>query len=79
MTSEQQRRAGSLTADDRAQDEPHTDQPGCSTCGTCMGHDGCADKQNPLGVRDCADCGACASCIARCADERRKVPGASPA
>lgn len=43
--------------------------PGCSSCGTCINHDGCADEQNPLADGDCPECGACAACIDLCATE----------
>lgn len=49
--------------------------PGCSSCGACMQHDGCADVDNPLDLKrgDCAECGACADCIARCAEDRKEL------
>lgn len=45
---------------------PRTVDPGCDACGTCIGHDGCADSQHPLQPGDCEDCGACAGCITDC-------------
>lgn len=45
--------------------------PGCSSCGTCMEHDGCAFAGGePLAPGDCENCGACADCIADCSAQR---------
>jgi hypothetical protein len=46
----------------------HGNDPGCSRCGTCIEHDSCADKDNPIDLDrgDCPECGACGDCIAYC-------------
>lgn len=52
--------------------------PGCSDCGACMEHDGCADSQNPLQDGDCEECGACRDCIELCARMRANHPPDPP-
>lgn len=55
-----------------AKHAPRSVDPGCYGCGTCMCHDGCEDDQNPLQPGDCAQCGACRTCIEDCAKDRAR-------
>lgn len=52
--------------------------PGCSDCGTCTLHDGCADAEHPIQDGDCETCGACRACIELCARMRETDPARTP-